>query len=585
MISDLADFVLDFCRTQGGVVEPPAYGVFEVLLPEPAAAQLGVEPFQRFAFDEQAAGDGVTRLAYGHPLVERMAELARTAPANARFYINNVRLDKGDLSSRARAALSFPNATLAEVPGTMEARAMFASVRFNFKATLVSDEKREQLVSVLMNTQTGAPAEEFSQEEEYRLTETSVWGDLPLAPATWTSGRDGLAPETLRLLLERAGQAAQRRLAETLEAFEARARRLLELDRARLDAYYADLERDLERRLKRAVEDEAKQAGLQSKLAATRADHASKLADAQAKYQVRLELDLLNLAVIFQPKLTLPLRIENRQASVTRSMVWDPLRHRLELLACDVCFRPNVKLFLCHNGHLACADCLAPQCVDCKRVYCRHCAAELTACVVCDRPVCQKSLVHCKECGRGTCREHTHLCHAAAGHPQRSPVTEPQGGAPETLNPETVAATPRKRPARAKPSGLAELGLRLQVEIRKDEARVVAFVITQDNAERAQRQWALTEQGLVVQCRCEKRGRCPSAYRMLKPKSPPLIEAQLEDELAQFRAEYHIPPFRAEILVVRQGELVERLTKLALGGRWKDKAFVAAARQAFAPDK
>ena len=72
---------------------------------------------------------------------------------------------------------------------------------------------------------------------------------------------------------------------------------------------------------------------------------------------------------------------------------------------------------------------------------------------------------------------------------------------------------------------------------------------------------------------------------MLKPKSPPLIEAQLEDEIAQFRAEYHIPPYRAEILVVRQGELVERLTKLALGGLWKDKVFVAAARQAFAPDQ
>jgi hypothetical protein len=394
-----------------------------------------------------------------------------------------------------------------------------------------------------------------------------------------------LAPETLRLLLERAGQAAQRRLAETLDAFEARARRLLELDSARLEAYYADLERDLERRLKRAADDEAKRAGLDSKLAATRADHASKLADAQAKYQVRLELDLLNLAVIFQPKLTLPMRIENRQAGVTRSIVWDPLRHRVEPLACDICFRPNVRLFLCHNGHLACAGCLAPQCVDCKRVYCRNCAAEVTACVVCDRPVCQKSLVRCKDCGRGTCRDHAQLCHAADGQPQRSPAAEPQSVAPEASRPETVATAPRRRPARAKPSGLGELGLRLQVEIRKDEARVVAFVITRDDAELAQRQWALMEQGIVVVCRCEKRGQCPSAYRMLKPKSPPLIEAQLDGEIAQFRAEYGIPSFRAEILVVRQGELVQRLTKLTLGGRWKDKAFVDQARQAFAPGR
>jgi hypothetical protein len=583
-MSDLADFVLDFCRTQGGVVEPPAYGVFDVLMPEAAATQLGIEPFQRFAFDEKAVGEGVTRLAYGHPLVERMAELARAAPANTRFYINEVRLDKTDLPSLACSALSFPNAVLAEVPGVMETRALFGYVRFNFKATLISDEKREQLVSVLMNAQTGTLADEFSVEEEYRLAETSVWGDLPLAPAARTSAADGLAPEALRLLLERAGQAARLRLSETLAAFEARASRLLELDRARLEAYYADLERDLERRLKRAADDETKQASLESKLVATRADHASKLADAEAKYQVRLELDLLNLAVIFQPKLTRPMRIENRQTSVTRALIWDPLRYRVEPLACDVCFRPNVRLFLCHNGHLACAECLAPQCVDCKRVYCRNCAAEVTTCVVCDRPVCQKSLTRCKECGRGTCREHANLCHAADGQPPRSSPPETKSTGPEVPGPEASASAPQKRVARVGLPALAEVGLRLRVEIRKDETQIVAFVLTQDDEEIAQRLWRLTGDGLMVVCRCEKGRRCPSARRMLKPKSPPKIEAQLEDEIAHFRAEYHIPPYRTEILVLQQGELVQRLTKVALGGLWKDRAFVAAARQAFSAD-
>ena len=124
-------------------------------------------------------------------------------------------------------------------------------------------------------------------------------------------------------------------------------------------------------------------------------------------------------AVIFQPKVTLPMRIKNRQTSVMRTVVWDPLRHGVELLACDVCLRPNARLFWGHNGHLACAGCLAPRCVDCKRVFCRNCAAEMTACVVCDRPVRQKSLTRCPECGRGTCREHAGLCHAAEGQPQR----------------------------------------------------------------------------------------------------------------------------------------------------------------------
>ena len=142
---DLADFVLDFCRAHSAVVEPPAYGVYDVLLPDTVAAQLGIEPFQRFAFDEPAAAEGATVIAYGHPLAERMIELTRAAPACARFYINDVRLDKSGLAALARAALAFPNANLVEVPRTLETRALFRYVRFNFEAASVSDEKREQL--------------------------------------------------------------------------------------------------------------------------------------------------------------------------------------------------------------------------------------------------------------------------------------------------------------------------------------------------------------------------------------------------------------------------------------------------------
>src|SRR5574341_109848 len=126
-MTGLADFVLDFCRAQGGVVEPPTYGVHDVLLPDAVAAQLGIDPLQRLAFDDAsaAASNGVTLLTYGHPLVERMMETARAVPACARFYVNDVRLDKARLAALARNALSFPNANLDEVPHTLEGRAMF----------------------------------------------------------------------------------------------------------------------------------------------------------------------------------------------------------------------------------------------------------------------------------------------------------------------------------------------------------------------------------------------------------------------------------------------------------------------------
>src|SRR5579859_1160056 len=348
-MSDIADFVLDFCRALGGIVEPPAYGVYDVLLPEAVAAELNVVPLQRFAFDEDATGGTFTRLSYGHPLVERMVELAAASPACARLFITDVRLEKTGLPALARAALTLPNATLVEVPRAEETRALFRLVRFNFRVALISDEKHEQLTTVLMDAQTGATVPDFTPAEALRLTETPAFAGLRCAPVVgaWfypadrpvgvqAANIDPLTPELLSVLLERAAQAAADSLAGSLAALRDRAARLLELDRARLDDYYEDLERDQERRLARAS-DEARRGGLEDKLAATRADHAAKLADAEAKHRLRLELELINLAVIAQPKLTLAMRAENRQAGVTRPVVCDPLRRVIEAWTCEVC--------------------------------------------------------------------------------------------------------------------------------------------------------------------------------------------------------------------------------------------------------
>jgi hypothetical protein len=469
-MSDLADFVLNFCRAFGGIVEPPVYGVHDVLLPEAVAAEHNVEPLQRLAFDEDATGGRFTRLSYGHPLVERMVELAAASPACARLYITDVRLDKTGLPALARAALSLPNASLAEVPRADESRALFRVVRFNFRAALISDEKHEHQTTVLMDAQTGAAVPDFTPAEALHLMETPAFTGLPFAPVAgpWfqpagsTAGdeaaaSDPLTPELLRALLNRAAQAAADALAGSLAAQRGRAARLLELDRARLDAYYAGLERDLQRRLARAADD-ARRSRLEGKLAATRADHAAKLADAEAKHRLRLELDLVNLAVIAQPKLMYTMRAENRQAGVTRPVVRDPLRRVIEPWTCAVCGRPNPKLFLCASGHLACDRCLAPQCVDCKRVYCSACAAELTTCAMCGRPVCRKSLTRCSECGRGTCREHAGQCHkpdpqATSGQVPPAEAQSRRAGAGDR-----GAARAAARPGR--PAGLPQPGRR-----------------------------------------------------------------------------------------------------------------------------
>ena len=112
---------------------------------------------------------------------------------------------------------------------------------------------------------------------------------------------------------------------------------------------------------------------------------------------------------------------------------------------------------------------------------------------------------------------------------------------------------------------------------------MVAFVLDKDDREVAQRQWILMEWGISVQCFCEKGWRCKSARRLLKPKSAAQIEAQLETEIAQLCAEYRVPIYRMSVYSLQQG-LPTRIPKLSLGGAWKDKVLLDAARAGF-PDE
>jgi len=612
-MSELADFVLNYYRQAGAIVDPPRYGVYEALLPEGVARQLGVPPYQRLAFDDGhltrlrgGEEEEITRVGYGHPLVEVLTEAASAEPACARVYINAVRLEKRGLIDLARSTLVFPNARLVTQPQGLERRALTHYVRFNFKAALITDEKREQLVSVVMDAQAGWATPDLIEVERLTtLEDEPAFAHLPPASLRWqphgsapeeTKPSGELMPSLLESLLPRAARAALDELATPLASLQRRAARYLELDHARLTQYYDDIANDLERRIQRASDRDRRDA-LEGKLSSARAEREAKLADVEAKHRLRVELQLINLLVIVQPKLFLPLCIENRTAQVTRMAVWDPLLQRIEPLVCDVCGRAATRLILCSSGHLAHEDCLLPQqCVDCKRVYCQLCHAQMVACAVCERPVCTRSLNRCQTCDRGTCSEHVGLCHAADGQPARLPAPEPlpsrdredrpvsapreEPPAKPTTPPKPPTPPERKpsRPAVEKPQAVT--GYRLAVQVEPDTPVVTAFVLTKGWKNIAVRSWELVENGIAVACHCEKGWGCRANNVLLLPEEAASIQAQIEAEIEALRAEYRVPSRRVSFTFDNRGT-ARSMSRLVLSGQWQDESTLAAARIGF----
>lgn len=596
---DLARFVLGYLEHEGSLVAPPAYGVHEVLMTDALAAQLAVDPFLRLAFDAEPE-TGTLRLSVNHRLVEAMAERLEQVRGNAQVAINHVRLEKRGLFDVAAKAFSFPNARLSAKRDAVEQAALHHFLRFNFKATFLGDEKQEQIVSVMLDVQGGYPVRERLLLERLVSSETeSAFPQLAVAQPRWPGAGEALAPATLQTLLLRAQAGAELDLADRLSALRARMERFLELDVARVEDYYDSLERDLQQRLARSgVGEEERRGSIESKIEALRAERTAKLADVEARYQVRVELELINTLLIVQPKVILPVEIGNRRVTITRLAVWDPLVHRLEPLVCDVCGMPGEGLHLCTSGHLAHRGCMAPRCVECNREYCLLCADQVQACVVCSRPVCRASLRLCPTCGRSTCAEHKDLCHAAGGEPvllKDLPAAEPRKPEPPA-RPAEPEPKPPSKPLARKPAGKPRpaakpvtppaapvapsiKAVRLNVEVYEEIPRIVAFVMRSTNRVLATRTIELMPEGILVQCDCEKSA-CPANGWVHWPANAGQIHQQVRQFLSALRQEYNLPPKRVDYFYVR-GLQIDEKQDLILPVVWRDERRLAEAREGF----
>ena len=608
--TSLKVMIVGYCRQVGGLVEGPAYGVYEVLLPDDVAARLRIDPHQKFVFssrDEIAPIEGqpengentLTLLHYGHPLVDTVVEDLRRQMAVGLFFINNVRLEKPGLYAVIEKTLQFPNARLFPVKGAMERRRLFHIVRFNFKASLIADEKRELILPVWMHLQGGYAVR---GDEIERLATLDIENSFPhLDPAEphWLPNPppQPISEEILRPLLERARQAAQHELGDTLKSLQARLQRFLELDVARLQQYYDDLKKDVQKRLQKA--DGTRRPALEAKLTAIENEHRSKLEDVAQKYHLRVELELLNVAVIAQPKLDLLIEVKKRTAATRRLVVWDGLRHTVEPLVCGVCGQPGETLYLCEQGHLAHAECLAPQCVECKRTFCQKCAASVQACAVCDRPVCVHSLALCPDCQRVTCHAHIGRCHAVNGEPERlqpvdsappsknaalpvaatPPLTKPVAtGRKSSRKQESAKARTSPQKTRATPSSATTAD---RIEVYSDPAHdtISAFVLVKKR-ELATRVWELTDSGISVRCFCEKEQGCRAHGYIHRPAGPEQIEAQMAHFLYLLRSEYQVPENKVRYYHLRQEQAFDE-RKLKIPARWKNPEVLAQANEGF----
>jgi hypothetical protein len=199
-----------------------------------------------------------------------------------------------------------------------------------------------------------------------------------------------------------------------------------------------------------------------------------------------------------------------------------------------------------------------------------------------------------------TCAEHAGECHALNGEPRKTAEVEKKveetgsssgekdtsakaGSTPQSA----VKKSARKEIPKAKPIPHTQARLRAAppkpladyVEVYSDpiEGTITAYMIRR-KSELAVRWWAMTEEGISVNCQCEKMWNCQERGLVYYPGDD--LGDQMDDLLTRFREEYHLPDKKTRYFHIRLGKPFEE-KKLKIPSSWRDEALLEKARKGF----
>ena len=132
----------------------------------------------------------------------------------------------------------------------------------------------------------------------------------------------------------------------------------LDVQIARLKRYYADLRAELDEQKSRARNAEEAAARHAERLAALEREEQLRVAELRQKSMLHVDLRLLQLLRIEQPKLLVRAVLTAEDSAPGElEVVWDPLLEAVEAVPCPLCGRPSYDFTLNRSGQVGCESC------------------------------------------------------------------------------------------------------------------------------------------------------------------------------------------------------------------------------------
>jgi hypothetical protein len=354
-MAGIIDWAKDLLMIRGALVDTEEAGVLRAMLPPELAGALGSSDWLSLRF-----GAGVGSDDDG----EWLERLGRLLPPHVRVIGARLRRPRPmppiDSSRVLDRELVIQNG-IYRMPEDYPETANYYF--FTFQYTIESDETSLGVWTSCLN------ASARSQVLHPESLLNAVRDDLEDDPGF------AIQSEKLAQLFPLALRSAKpeiRRLVQEL-GVEHNANRRLARDTERINAYYRDLVRQIEKRIARHSDDVQAVDKERSRIAATQLDHAAKLEDLTRKYSLKIRLEPSDVLVVSLPVREISVRVIRKKSERVAKFHWNPALSGLESPWCESCFGPAYPLFLCNDRvHFLCRSCLA-ACLNCGKQFCRAC--------------------------------------------------------------------------------------------------------------------------------------------------------------------------------------------------------------------
>ena len=411
----LRQFTLDFFSFFGAPVrreDRRKNGVLSVELEGPLADYFDAASL-RLCFGHSDDGAGCELMAHGSRMFDRMMSYLDGRSASTLLELPRRHTSSEELMRAVRPL----NASITNLQMREQSRRLYV---FNWHLTFRSDEKYEELYTVLLNDDgervllAGSPG----AAENAPVLET-LFADGEGADARAGNGNDS-APLKMSPMthLIRMAEAARKYAvyhadlqcagheAEILPRLYRTLNRITTYYGQQIEEVYDTHDRDGEKR--RALE----------------LDMERKIAEEVENHRLRVGVDLFSYAVFQIPVAVAELTLSDGKREAQLQVTRDRYSGAIERPRCHACGEETGAIALDRNGHVTCDNCIE-QCASCQEIVCAACGVE--PCPVCGKQNCAECGAECWACGERACPDHIdacpvcgdsvcHACQAVCGH-------------------------------------------------------------------------------------------------------------------------------------------------------------------------